>query len=78
MRLLLIVLHTLIIFYPTFSCAQYSCFSSGHDVASDLPSCDYLNNTYSECNDLTGNALNSCVCTQELLSSIFELVSSDP
>jgi hypothetical protein len=69
MRLLLIIL-----LYSSFSCAQYSCMSS---VTSDLPSCDYLNNTYTQCNNLTGNALNNCVCTPQLLFSIFELVSSD-
>jgi len=73
--LLIILLSTLVILYSSFSCAQYTCVSSGHDVTSDLPSCDYLNNTYIQCNNLTGNALNNCVCTEKLLSSIFDCES---
>ena len=78
MKLLLVILPALLVSYLSLSYAQYTCLSSGQVVTSDLPSCDYLNNTYTQCNDLTGNALNSCVCTQKLLSSIFELVPSNP
>lgn len=77
MLLPIILLSTLVGLYPSFSCAQYTCLSGGHSVTSDLPSCDYLNNTYTHCSSLTGDALNKCVCSQQLLSSIFELVSSD-
>jgi hypothetical protein len=73
MPLLLILLSLLL---NSLTLAQYTCLSSGHVVTSDLPSCDYLNNTYTLCNNFTGDDLDNCVCTQQLLSSIFELVCS--
>ncbi|KAN0110870.1 hypothetical protein V8E51_007257 [Hyaloscypha variabilis] len=72
---LLILLHLLLNSFGQLSLAQYTCLSSGHVVTTDLPSCDYLNNTYSSCNNVIGDDLNNCVCTQQLLSSIFDCES---
>jgi hypothetical protein len=75
--LLLLILFPLVLHsFASLCLAQYTCVSSGHVVTSDLPSCDYLNNTYTSCNNLTGNDLDNCICTEQLLSTIFELVYS--
>src|SRR5271154_2009429 len=78
MALLLTTLSALLFIYASLSRAQYSCLSNGQNVASDLPSCDIVKNTYTRCNNLNGDALNNCICTQNLLSSIFESVSISP
>lgn len=51
--------------------ATYSCLSQGKNVASDLPSCDYLTEAYVSCNTLTGIALSSCICIPQVFSAIF-------
>lgn len=75
MALLLTTLSALLFIYASLSRAQYSCLSNGENVASDLPSCDIVKNTYTQCNNLNGDALNNCICTQKLFSSIFNCES---
>jgi hypothetical protein len=78
MALLLTTLSALLFIYASLSRAQYSCISNHQNVSSDLPSCNIVKNTYTQCNNLNGVALNNCICTQKLLSSIFESVSISP